>query len=68
MKDCCSSTYTNKEMKGGKTKMDKNLILWIIIGLLALLVIYAVFFKDTGAIANAGQAAQSASSGMVGGC
>lgn len=46
----------------------KNIILWVIIGILALLVIYAVFFKDTGTIATAGQAVQSASSGMVGGC
>ena len=68
MKDCCSPISTkNKEMKGGMN-MNKNLILWITIGVLALLVIYAVFFRDTGVATTAGSAAQSASSGMVGGC
>ncbi len=56
--------------KQGKFKMDKRVILWIIIALLAIGVIYVVFFKDTStaqAIASSGQAARS-SSGMVGGC
>ena len=67
MKDCCGNKINSK----GGINMDRNLILWITIGILALLVIYAVFFRDTGVATTAGQAAQSAqiaSSGMVGGC
>lgn len=67
MKDCCSHLPANKQMKGGGINMDKNLILWIIIGILTLLVIYAVFFKDTGVATTAGQSAGSYG-GMVGGC
>ena len=52
--------------------MDKKTILWIIIAILAVAVLYVVFFKGSGtgsAIQSAGQAAgQVASSGMVGGC
>ncbi len=61
-----------QEKKGGKFKVDKRIILWIIIAILAIGVIYVVFFRDTTvgqAIASAGQqAARSSSSGMVGGC
>ena len=52
-------------------KIDKRFVLWVIIAILAIAVIYVVFFKDattTQAIASAGQAARSSSSGMVGGC
>ena len=59
---------------GGKMKMkiDRNMILWALIGLLAVLVIYTLFFRGSAANvvslgSNAGQAA-SAYSGMVGGC
>ncbi|MFQ5531868.1 MAG: hypothetical protein ACE5ES_04595 [Candidatus Nanoarchaeia archaeon] len=55
--------------------MDKrSLTLWIVIGVLALLVVYVIFFQSpsgaTGqAVASAGRAGTSAaSSGMVGGC
>ena len=54
-----------------KQKDMKSTIMWIVIGTLALLVIYAVFFKDANVvskIASSGQSAQSASSAMVGGC
>lgn len=61
--------------RGTKLKMDKkSLTLWIVIGILALLVIYVVFFKDASTAGNAvaatGRAATSAASsgGMVGGC
>ena len=64
MKDCCGNKINSK----GGINMDRNLILWITIGILALLVIYVVFFKDTGVASTAGQAVKSASSGMVGGC
>lgn len=49
----------------------KKLILWIIIGILAILVIYVTFFikpASSTVISSAGQAAKTASSGMVGGC
>lgn len=50
--------------------MDKKTILWIIIAILAIAVLYIVFFKGSGtgqAVSTAGQAAQSYG-GMVGGC
>ncbi len=52
-------------------KIDKSMLLWIVIAVLFILVIYVLFFQGaattTGLTANAGQAAQ-AYSGMVGGC
>ena len=76
--DCCS-TSSNKEMKGGildkdksgSFKMDKKVILWIIIAILVVAVIYITFFRggSTGSAVNVVQSAgQVASSGMVGGC
>ena len=54
-----------------KIKINKNTLLWVLIGVLAVLVIYTLFFRGMmGGISlgrNAGQAA-SAYSGMVGGC
>lgn len=71
--DCCSNESTREEskanLKGGK--MDKRILLWIIIAILVLAVIYVVFFKDTGSVsAAAGSASSAAQSygGMVGGC
>jgi hypothetical protein len=55
-------------------KMDdntKNLVLWIAIAILAILVVYVLFFQEsTGSsvIGPATQAARTSSSGMVGGC
>ena len=72
MKDCCSPTHTDKEMKGGNENMDiKKVVLWVVIAILALAVIYVVFLKggSTGSAISAGQSAgQVVSSGMVGGC
>jgi len=55
-------------------KINRNTFLWIVIAILAILVIYVVFFQGGAPISNAsslsptaGQAAQ-AYSGMVGGC
>jgi flagellar basal body-associated protein FliL len=52
-------------------KIDKNALLWIVIAILAVLVVYVVFFQGSTTSAQlsptAGQAAQ-AYSGMVGGC
>ncbi len=61
-----------QEKKGGKFKVNKRIILWVIVAILAIAVIYVVFFRNNAtvgqAIASAGQAARSSSSGMVGGC
>ena len=55
-----------------KMKIDRNTFLWIVIAILAVLVVYVVFFQGSTSTATqlsptAGQAAQ-AYSGMVGGC
>ena len=58
-----------------KMKINRNTLLWIVIAILAILVIYVVFFQGGGASTSgasslsptAGQAAQ-AYGGMVGGC
>lgn len=78
--DCCN---TNKEehvgdlekMKGGKIKMERRMLLWIIIGVLFIAVLFLTFKAGTGGssstvIQSAGSVARSAasSSGMVGGC
>ena len=77
MEDCCCNTDKTsheKNEKGGKTNMDtKKIILWAIIAILAIAVVYVVFFRGSGisvvsnAASSAGQAVQS-SAGMVGGC
>ena len=47
--DCCENTkHENQEksMKWGSMNMDtKNVVLWVVIAILALAVIYVVFFK-----------------------
>ena len=74
--DCCSSENNNhpEEMKGGKTKMDRKIVLWIIIGVLFVATLLLVFklgvvgSSPIGASANAGQTAAASYGGMVGGC
>ncbi len=70
MEDCCDNNEDNST-KGGKMKIDlKKIILWIIIAILAIAVIYVLFFKGSASgnvISSTGQAAQSYG-GMVGGC
>lgn len=61
------------KMAKKNNKDMRSIVLWTIIGLLALLVIYTLFFRDGSVASNlssTSQAAQSAasSSGMVGGC
>ena len=75
--DCCASKNNsedineNKNSKGGK--MDRKIIMWIVIAILVIAVIFLTL-KDPASTANAvssaGQAAagQVASGGMVGGC
>lgn len=76
MEDCCDTKEPAKESEkgGNKTQMDiKKVILWVIIAILAIAVIYVVFFRGTSsgsaisAAQTAGQVARS-SGGMVGGC
>jgi len=66
--DCC--TTENKKISQNGGKMDKKTILWIIIAILIVAVIYIVFIKapasGTGQVVSS--VAQSAGSGMVGGC
>ncbi len=55
-----------------KMKIDKNKLFWVVIAVLAVAVVYVVFFQGSTSGASslsptAGQAAQSYS-GMVGGC
>ncbi len=62
-----------QEKKGSKFKVNKRIILWVIIAILAIAVIYVVFFKDATSsaqviVSTGQQAARSTSSGMVGGC
>ena len=72
--DCCDNS---KKMKGGKTiKMERRLLLWIVVGVLFVAVLFLIF--KAGAAGNAGavaqsvgsaaQSAASSSSAMVGGC
>ena len=54
-----------------EVKMNRNIVLWIIIGILFLLVIYVTFFN--GSVSNSALSAgkttgEVAYSGMVGGC
>ena len=62
------------QMKGGEIKMNKRIVLWIVIGILFLAVLYLTFkvnTLDVNAVQSAGAAAQSAASSsgaMVGGC
>lgn len=74
--DCCETNSNKKEMKGGSFKMDRKLIMWIVIGVLVLAVVYLTFkagsssgnavVETAGAVKSAAQSA--ASGGMVGGC
>lgn len=63
--------WQGDNMKGGKAKMNKKVLLWVVIGALFLVVLYLVFAAGTGssaAVQGAGSAVQSSSSSMVGGC
>lgn len=81
--DCCNTKQNTKKenreesVKGGKSmaKINKNTILWIVIGILVIATIFLTVKAssiDTGAAqataSAARTAASTASSGMVGGC
>lgn len=76
--DCCSKEHKEKMNKKDNEKVmsqnTKNLLLWGFIAILAIVVLFVLFFSggassETAVSAgkNAGQVAQSYS-GMVGGC
>jgi flagellar basal body-associated protein FliL len=71
VRDCCVSENKETEDKGVKGgKMNRKIILWIIIAILAIAVLYVVFNVSSGtgqAVQSAGQAAGNLR-GMVGGC
>jgi hypothetical protein len=51
--------------------MDRNIVLWIVIGILVVLVIYVTFFNgsaDNSTLSAGKTAGEVAYSGMVGGC
>ena len=70
--DCCNNEKTHKE----GWKMERRIVLWIVIGILFLSVLYMTFKAGSAStsIQSAQAAASSASSaassygGMVGGC
>ena len=74
--DCCTSKQENKsvdeneKLKGGK--MDKKIIMWIIIAILVIAVIFITIkttnLGATGQVVSSASQAASSSSGMVGGC
>lgn len=70
--DCCSNS-NKKSMKGGKNmvEVNKNTLIWIVIGLLFLGVIYLTFKTgntNAASVQTAATTAKSAASQMVGGC
>ena len=70
---CCKDLDKNSDKsKGGKTKMEKNMLLWGVIGVLFIVALILMFQSGaSGSVQSAGSAASSAASsygGMVGGC
>jgi len=57
-----------------KIKIDRDMLIWIVIAILALVVLYVTFFPgaatspSASAATSAGQTAQASYGGMVGGC
>ena len=82
--DCCtenhdkahSNSQSSNEMKGGRFRMEKRLVLWIVIGVLFLATLFLTFKAGSGNSVGIAQAtslvAKSATAspgaGMVGGC
>ena len=75
--NCCENNQKDKnksEMKGGKTKMNRNTYLWIAIGVMFILALYLTFqvgasqVTQTAASATTTAVKTAASTGMVGGC
>ena len=74
--DCCTKNHDKREVKGGRFRMEKRFVLWIVIGVLFLATLFLTFKAGSGggvetaraATLAAQSAASSAGSGMVGGC
>ena len=82
--DCCtgnhdkahSNSQSSNEMKGGRFRMEKRFVLWIVIGVLFLAVLFLTFKAGSGGSVEIAQAAtlaarsaaSSPGAGMVGGC
>ncbi len=73
--DCCNNEKAEKTThKGGTFKMERRIVLWIVIGILFLSVLYMTFKAGSSAttsVQSASTVASSAASsygGMVGGC
>ncbi|PJE81906.1 hypothetical protein COU58_00260 [Candidatus Pacearchaeota archaeon CG10_big_fil_rev_8_21_14_0_10_32_42] len=69
---CCKDLDGNSEnLKGGKIKMERNVLLWGVIGVLFIVALVLVFQVGASGVqaatSTAGAAAPSAG-GMVGGC
>ncbi len=68
----------SNNLKGGQImKMDKKVVLWIVIGVMLVLLLYLTFFKGGASASQVGNVASSVQSvgsaapsygGMVGGC
>jgi hypothetical protein len=69
---CCKDLNKNSEkLKGGKIKMERNVLLWITISVLFVVALFVVFQAGSSGVQAAGGVAQSAASSsgwMVGGC
>ena len=69
---CCKDLSKNSEnMKGGKIKMERNVLLWGVIAVLFVVALVLIFQTGaSGSVQAAGNAASNAvsSGGMVGGC
>ena len=71
--DCCSKSH--QDLKGGRFRMERKFVLWIVIGILFLATLFLTFKTGSGnsieTAKTAGLAVKSAASssaGMVGGC
>ena len=74
--DCCGTKNQNYgEVKGGKFRMERRIVLWVVIGFLFLAALFLIFKAGSGgsietakAAGLAVKSAASSSAGMVGGC
>ena len=70
--DCCNK---NHRVKGGKFRMEKRIVLWIVIGVLFLATLFLTFKAGSGSSIETAKATglavksvASSGAGMVGGC
>ena len=70
-----SDSKSSNEVKGGRFRMEKRFVLWIVVGVLFLATLFLTFKAGSGSGVEAAQAtglavksAASSGAGMVGGC